>query len=60
LGQIAIRKMRDQAKPQFGPNFDIKFFHEEIRNGAAMSLNLLQKRVATRRNVQGPARPSSR
>jgi uncharacterized protein (DUF885 family) len=45
MGQLAIRKMRDAAKTQLGPKFDIKGFHDVILNGGAMPLDLLQERV---------------
>ena len=45
MGQLAIRKLRDEAKAQLGPKFDIKAFHDEILNGGAMPLDLLQERV---------------
>src|SRR2546430_9657499 len=45
IGQLTIRKLRDEAKAQLGPKFDIKAFHDEILNGGAMPLDLLQERV---------------
>ena len=45
MGQLTIRKLREDAKAQLGPKFDIKAFHDEILNGGAMPLDLLQERV---------------
>lgn len=45
MGQLTIRKLRDEAKAQLGPKFDIKAFHDEILNGGSMPLDLLQERV---------------
>lgn len=45
MGQLAIRKLRDDAKAKLGSKFDIKAFHDEILNGGAMPLDLLQERV---------------
>lgn len=45
MGQLMIRKLRDEAKAQLGPKFDIKSFHDEILNGGSMPLDLLQERV---------------
>ena len=45
MGQLTILKLRDQAKAQLGNKFDIKAFHDEILNGGAMPLDLLQERV---------------
>jgi uncharacterized protein (DUF885 family) len=45
MGQLTIRKLRDKAKAELGPKFDIKAFHDEILNGGSMPLDLLQERV---------------
>ena len=45
MGQLTIRKLRDDAKAQLGAKFDIKAFHDEILNGGAMPLDLLEERV---------------
>ena len=45
MGQLTILKLRDEAKAQLGDKFDIKAFHDEILNGGAMPLDLLQQRV---------------
>jgi uncharacterized protein (DUF885 family) len=45
MGQLMIRKLRDEAKAQLGAKFDIKAFHDEVLNGGAMPLDLLQERV---------------
>src|SRR5213596_200811 len=44
-GQLTILKLRDEAKKQLGDKFDLKAFHDEILNGGAMPLDLLQERV---------------
>jgi uncharacterized protein (DUF885 family) len=53
MGQLTIRKLRDEAKTQLGPKFDIKAFHDEILNGGAMPLDLLQERVEAWIKAQG-------
>ena len=45
MGQLTILKLREEAKLQRGGKFDIKKFHDEILNGGAMPLELLQERV---------------
>jgi len=45
MGQLTILKLRDEAKAQLGNKFDIKAFHDEILNGGAMPLDLLQERA---------------
>jgi uncharacterized protein (DUF885 family) len=45
MGQLKIRELRERAKQQLGDHFDIKSFHDEILNGGAMPLDLLDARV---------------
>ena len=45
MGQLKIRELRDRAKQQLGDHFDIRSFHDEILNGGAMPLDLLDARV---------------
>ena len=45
MGQLKIRELRERAKTQLGPRFDIKAFHDEILNGGALPLDLLEARV---------------
>ncbi|MDQ1422202.1 MAG: hypothetical protein QOJ52_4164 [Acidimicrobiaceae bacterium] len=54
MGQLMIRKLRDEAKAQLGPKFDIKAFHDQILDGGAMPLDLLQERVEAWIKTQGP------
>jgi len=59
MGQLTIRKLREEAKTQLGPKFDIKKFHDEILNGGAMPLDLLQERVERWIKDQSAATASS-
>ena len=45
LGQLKIRELREKAKQQLGPHFDIRTFHDEILSGGALPLDLLEQRV---------------
>ena len=45
MGQLAILKLRDEAKTQLGEKFNMKTFHDEVLNGGSMPLDLLQERV---------------
>ncbi len=45
MGQLTILKLSDEAKKQLGEKFDLKAFHDEILNGGAMPLDLLQERI---------------
>ena len=60
MGQLTIRKLRDEAKQQLGAKFDIKAFHDEILNGGSMPLDLLQDRVHRWIKEQGPKTASSK
>jgi len=59
MGQLTIRKLRDEAKAQLGTKFDIKAFHDEVLNGGAMPLDLLQERVERWIKAQKPTTASS-
>ena len=56
MGQLTIRKLREEAKTQLGSKFDIKAFHDQILNGGAMPLDLLQERVEAWIKSQGSAK----
>ncbi len=45
MGQLKIRELRERARAQLGPRFDIKTFHDEILDGGALPLDLLDARV---------------
>ena len=59
MGQLTIRKLRDEAKAQLGAKFDIKAFHDQIINGGAMPLDLLQEKIERWIKEQGSAKASS-
>jgi len=59
MGQLMIRKLRDEARAQLGSKFDIKAFHDEVLNGGAMPLDLLQERVERWIKDQKPATTKS-
>ncbi len=59
MGQLTIRKLRTEAKAQLGNQFDIKAFHDEILNGGAMPLDLLQERVERWIKTQLPQNASA-
>jgi uncharacterized protein (DUF885 family) len=58
MGQLTIRKLREDAKAQLGSKFNIKAFHDEILNGGSMPLDLLQERVGRWIKEQGAATTS--
>jgi uncharacterized protein (DUF885 family) len=59
MGQLTIRKLRDEAKAQLGSKFDIKAFHDEVINGGSMPLDLLQERLKRWIKEQKPTTSTS-
>jgi uncharacterized protein (DUF885 family) len=45
LGQLKIRELRERAKQQLGPKFNLKTFHDEILSGGALPLDVLDARI---------------
>ena len=45
LGQLEILKLREVAKNELGTRYDIRAFHDEILNGGALPLDVLDTRV---------------
>ena len=45
LGQLEILKLRQYAKDQMGEKFDIRSFHDELLNGGALPLDVLDTRI---------------
>ncbi|AFL90503.1 hypothetical protein Terro_4306 [Terriglobus roseus DSM 18391] len=46
MGQLEIRKLRDKAKAKLGAKYDIKAFHDEVLDGGALPLDVLDARVS--------------
>jgi uncharacterized protein (DUF885 family) len=45
IGQLDILRLRLKAKQALGAKFDIRSFHDEILNGGALPLSVLDARV---------------
>ncbi len=45
LGQLKFIELRERAKKQLGPRFDIRAFHDEMLNGGALPLDVLEART---------------
>jgi len=45
LGQLEILKLRQYAKDQLGPKFDIRAFHDELLSGGTLPLDVLDQRT---------------
>ena len=45
IGQLAIRKLRDEAERALGPAFDVRAFHDELLKDGAMPLSILEAKM---------------
>jgi uncharacterized protein (DUF885 family) len=45
LGQLKFRELRERAKKELGPKFDLRTFHDEMLNGGTLPLDLLDART---------------
>jgi len=45
LGQLKILELRERAKNELGPKFDIRTFHDEILSGGSLPLDMLDART---------------
>lgn len=45
LGQLKFRELRERARKELGPKFDIRAFHDEMLNGGTLPLDLLDART---------------
>ena len=45
LGQLKIRELREHARKELGPKFDIRTFHDEMLDGGTLPLDLLEART---------------
>ena len=45
LGQLKFRELRERARTQLGPAFDLRTFHDEMLSGGRLPLDLLDERT---------------
>ena len=45
VGQLKIRELRERARKELGPKFDIRAFHDEMLDGGTLPLDLLESRT---------------
>jgi uncharacterized protein (DUF885 family) len=60
MGQLKIRELRERAQKTLGARFDLKAFHDEILDGGALPLDLLEARVNGWLKTQAPQPAASR
>ena len=46
LGQLKFRELRERAKKELGPKFDLRKFHDEMLNGGTLPLDMLDARTS--------------
>lgn len=45
LGQLKFRELRERARTELGPKFDIRKFHDEMLDGGTLPLDMLEART---------------
>jgi len=45
VGQLTILRLRERAKKELGPKFNIRRFHDEVLGGGALPLDVLGERI---------------
>ena len=62
MGQLKILELRERAKKELGDKFDIRSFHDEILDGGALPLDVLEARtdawIADVKSGKAPAHPA--
>lgn len=62
IGQLKILELRDRAKKELGPKFDIRQFHDGVLGAGALPLDVLEARVhqwiAERRTAVRTSQPT--
>jgi len=45
MGQLKILELREKAKKELGPTFDIREFHDQVLGAGALPLDVLQEQI---------------
>jgi uncharacterized protein (DUF885 family) len=45
IGQLTISRLREHAKDELGPAFDLRAFHDEVLGAGALPMDLLERRI---------------
>jgi uncharacterized protein (DUF885 family) len=59
IGQLEILKLRQYAKDELGPKFDLRGFHDEVLSGGALPMDVLSTRIhdwVSRQKMQASAK----
>ncbi|MGH9550536.1 MAG: DUF885 domain-containing protein, partial [Terriglobales bacterium] len=46
-GQLTISRLRDEARAELGPKFDIRAYHSQVLDTGALPLPILEKKIAS-------------
>lgn len=52
MGELTIKKLRQQAQQQLGADFDLRLFHDELLKNGSMPLSMLEQVIAKFINEQ--------
>ncbi len=55
IGQLKIIELRDRARSELGPKFDIRAFHDRLLGDGALPLDILERRMNAWMQAQKPA-----
>jgi uncharacterized protein (DUF885 family) len=45
IGALTIQRLKDKAKKELGPKFDVREFHNQVLNTGALPLTVLEKKI---------------
>ena len=45
VGSLTIQRLRDKAKAELGPKFDIREFHAQVLDSGALPLSILEQKI---------------
>ena len=45
IGQLTISRLRDKAKKELGPKFDIRKFHDQVLGAGSLPMDVLEARI---------------
>ena len=45
MGSLKITELRERARRELGPRFDIRAFHDEVLGAGALPLDVLEQRI---------------